>query len=277
MTFQLDSMTKVRVLDVRVLAAKDRKADDPPGAQLLLQATLPIGVLAMFDGFLPGTLYRKATGAAKQGALEGMEGAELTSIGEHVKRMKWDYQQTGCTIEIDHGTGGKRNLLLEDCKVHRVSISPQKGGSVIVQWTADAPALADATWAKLPGLKATDIQMMQSGPEVADDDQRDLDDDDDDKPAAPRKPGAPERAAVAKAGGDAGPKAPHKDDAAIPVNGGPTLHPATAWPFPGGGKADIEKPPQSATTEVVIERSQPGTRTARGRDKTKAALAAGKH
>lgn len=46
-----------------------------------------------------------------------------------------------------------------------------------------------------------------------------------------------------------------------------------AWPFPKN--APDEAPPQSATTEVVIETSRPGTRTARGRDKTKAALAKG--
>jgi hypothetical protein len=39
------------------------------------------------------------------------------------------------------------------------------------------------------------------------------------------------------------------------------------WPFPG--KADGEAPPQS----VTVETSRPGTRTARGREKTKAALA----
>jgi hypothetical protein len=164
MPFELESMTKVKVLDVRVLAAKDRKPDDPPGAQLLLQATLASDVLAMFDGFLPSMLFRKAEGS-KQGKIEGLEGSELTSIGDHVKRLRWDYEQTGCTIEIDHGTGGKRNVILQDCKVHRVSIAPREGGSVVVQWTVDATALSDGTWAKLPGMKATDIQMTMLGPE----------------------------------------------------------------------------------------------------------------
>lgn len=176
MTFELESLTKVRVLDVRVLAAKDRKPDDQPGAQLLLQATLPAGVLAMFDGFLPGMLYRSAEGG-KQGSLDGMEGQELTPIGDHVKRLKWQYEQTGCTVEIDHGTGGKRNLVLADCKAHRVSLSPREGGSVVVQWTVDAPGLADSTWAKLPGMKATDIEMTMVGPEVAGDGQADIEGD----------------------------------------------------------------------------------------------------
>jgi hypothetical protein len=44
---------------------------------------------------------------------------------------------------------------------------------------------------------------------------------------------------------------------------------AEGWPFPKNAPGDA--PPQSAT----VENSRPGTRTARGRDKTKAALAAG--
>lgn len=172
MPFELESMTKVRVLDVRVLAAKDRKPDDPPGAQLLLQATLSADAATMFEGSLKGQLFRKA--GVKQGALEGMEGLELSPFGKHVKRIPWDYEQTGCSLEIDRGLGGKRNLTLADCKAHRVSISPREGGSVVVQWTVDAPGLSDTTWSKLPGLKATEIEMTMLAPEPADDPQSDI-------------------------------------------------------------------------------------------------------
>lgn len=169
MAFELATKTKVRMLDVRTLAAKDRKPDEPPGAQLLMQAVLPTDALTMFDGFLAGMLYRKTTGTS-QGKLEGMEGAELTSIGEHVKRLPWQYEQTGCTIEIDRGLGGKRNIVLEDCKMHRVSFAPQQGGGVKTQWTIDAPALSDDIRGKLTGLKATEIEMMLALPEVVQDD-----------------------------------------------------------------------------------------------------------
>ena len=40
-------------------------------------------------------------------------------------------------------------------------------------------------------------------------------------------------------------------------------------------KPNTEVPPQSATTEVTIERSQPGTRTSRGMQRTRKALAEG--
>jgi hypothetical protein len=220
MPFELESMTKVRVLDVRVLAAKDRKPDDPPGAQLLLSATLSADALSMFDGALKGQVVRKAS-AIKQGALEGMEGLELTSFGKHVKRFPWDYEQTGCTVEIDRGMGGKRNITLPDCKAHRLSISPREGGSVVVQWTVDAPGLSDATWSKLPGLKATDIEMTQLAPQAADDPQQDL-----------------TRAAAA---------AP----APAPAKGGkakPGLEPDAAWPFP---KDKPQQTPEGALADSL--------------------------
>lgn len=161
MPFELESMTKVRVLDVRTLAAKDRKPGDQPGAQLLLSALLPHGVLAMFDGFLPGVLYEKATGQ-----LEGMEGVQLTSVGKHVKRLPWDYEQTGCTVVLDLGINERSALTLEDCKVHRVSFVPQPTG-VKAQWTIDRLDLPDDVRGKLSGLKRTDVDMTIALPEVA--------------------------------------------------------------------------------------------------------------
>jgi hypothetical protein len=171
--FELESMTKAKVLDVRVLAHKDRKQDDPPGAQLLLQSTLPADSLACFDGFLPSMLYTKSNGA-KQGALEGMDALALTDIGKHIKRLPWQYEQTGCEIEIDRGMGGKRNLSLADCKVHRVSLSPRDGGSVVLQYTIDAPGLQDAMRGTLTGLKRTEIELTIVGPDPDDERQDDL-------------------------------------------------------------------------------------------------------
>lgn len=167
--FQLESLTSVRVLDVRVLSQKDRKPDEQPGAQLLLQATLGAGALAMFDGFLPSMLYRKAS-QKPQGEIDGLETAELTSIGEHTKRLPWVYEQTGCEVVIDLGMGGARsNITLSDCKVHRVSMRPEAKG-VVLQWTVDAPGLTDTTRGKLTGLKSTDIKMTLTGPEIEDED-----------------------------------------------------------------------------------------------------------
>jgi hypothetical protein len=221
--FALSTFTKARVLDVRTLARKDRKPDESPGSQLLMQSTLPPAVLAMFDGFLPGVLFRKAE-KGPQGSLDGMEGAELTSIGEHVKRLPWQYEQTGCTIVIDRGMGGRRNLTLEDCKVHSASFAPQKGGSVKVQWTFDAPALSDDTRGKLTGLKATDIELTIALPTIEDEGQGRIGDDQDDPPAT----GAGSKAKLDASGKSPFPKAGAKTDAEVKAEGADTPEKALA-------------------------------------------------
>lgn len=167
MAFHLETKTKTKVLEVKTLASKGRAPDELPGAQLLLRATLSVESLAMFDGFMPGALYRKA-GAGAQGALDGLEGSELTNMGEHVKRMPWEYEQTGVSLEVDRGLGGKRNLHLQECTMHSVVIFPKQGGSVEVQWKIDAPGLSDEMRGKLTGLKATEVELTLALPDVDD-------------------------------------------------------------------------------------------------------------
>lgn len=175
MTFELYQFTECKVLDVRTLCKKDRGPDDRPGAQLLLQATLSAAELSMFDGFLPGMLFRKNENA-KQGSLDGVESLELTQIGRHVKRIPWQYEQTGCEVEIDFGLGGKSNIALADCRAHRVTLSPRQAGGALVQWCIDAPDLDDATRGKLTGLKRADVKLKMLAPEPVEDPQGDLDD-----------------------------------------------------------------------------------------------------
>lgn len=170
MPFELTSKTKARCTDVRTLSKKDRKPDEQPGAQLLLTILLPASSLTMFDGFLAGMLFRKA-GATNQGKLEGLEGEELTSIGERVKRLPWDYKQTACSLTIILGLGTKRsNVELDDVTVHRTSFHPQQGGSVKVQLTIDALNVSDEVRGKLTGLKSTEIDILLALPEAQQDD-----------------------------------------------------------------------------------------------------------
>ena len=43
-----------------------------------------------------------------------------------------------------------------------------------MQWTVDAPGLSDPTWAKLPGLKSTEIEILLSGPRVQEETRQDI-------------------------------------------------------------------------------------------------------
>lgn len=218
MAFELTTITRAKVLDVRTLSRKNRGPDELPGAQLLLSADLPVETLAMFDGFLPGMLYRPAGGGA-QGKLEGLEGVELTAIGEHVKRMPWAYEQTGCRVSVKRATSA---IVLEDCLVHRVRFEPQKNGGVRVQWTVDAPALKDAERGKLTGLKSTEIELTLVGPEV-DEEQQKIPGTEGTDPN--KAPGEPERPA--------------------------------GWPFPKGGKPQGVVPDAPDATSTFVEAKAP--------------------
>ena len=244
--FELTQMTTVRILDVRTLASKDRKPDEPPGAQLLVQANMQIAELAMFDPALPAMLARKApVEGKKQGQLDGIEVLELTEIGAHMKRIPWVYDQTGVTVEIDRGLGGASNLVLHDCTVHRVSFQPEKGVSAKVQWTIDAPGQSDAVRGKLTGMKATDMPITQVGPDV--DGQRDIED------AAPRLTPAQLRQANAEG--------KTIEQKAKEVKGAAGMSPVQAWPFPGekgsaGGQ--IKPAPQDAGAAFAADVAKHG-------------------
>lgn len=164
--FELRTTSKVKVLNIGTLVTKDRAVDELPGAQLSLRMLLPAAAMAMFDGRWPAILSEKAANAV-QGALDGMEGAEPTTLAKHLKKTSLDYFQTGCTVIIDRGIGRKNsNIELDDVTVHSVSFKAPDSGGVELTCKIDAPALTDATRGTLSGLKATEIEMTLTGPVV---------------------------------------------------------------------------------------------------------------
>jgi hypothetical protein len=249
MPFDITTMTTVRILDVRTLASKDRKPDEPPGAQLLVQANMQIAELAMFDPALPAMLSRKAPAEGKkQGALDGIEVLELTEIGSHVKRIPWVLTETGKTIEIDRGLGGSSNLVLRDCTVHRVSFQPEKGVSAKVQWTIDAPGQSDAVRGKLTGMKATEMPITQVGPEISG--QADIED----------VKLTPAQLRQANAQGKT------IEQKMAEVKGAAGMTPQVAWPFPGEGKdgsgPNARSVPKDATSAVLEDVAKRGAKPA---------------
>lgn len=242
--FELETMTTVRVLDVRTLAAKNREPGDLVGAQLLLRATLPIASLAMFDPALPAMFARKAAPKV-QGQIEGVEEVELTEIGQHVKSMPWVYDQSGNVIEIDRGLGGTSNLRLVDCTVHSVSWKVQEGVSATYTWTVDAPSLAETIRGKLTSLKRTEIPITQVAPKA--EGQQDLD------AQAPRLTPAQLRQANAEG--------KTIEQKAAEVAGAAGMNPVDAWPFPTDDRkaaAAAKAAPKDATDAVLADVAKNG-------------------
>lgn len=263
--------TKHKLANLGVLSQKDRKPSEDPGAQLTLTATLPLVVAEIF---FPGLLYLFELRQKAQGDLEAMSLEQLRAFTAQLGWSVWEKEHTGHAVTIDYGMGGASNPVITDSKLHSFRWRPVEGG-IETKYKIDTPDISDAIFAALRKLKGCDISLTIAPPTV--EEQRELEEQV--KPAKSRKPGAVERAAVAKAdataifsGGDGGSEAPpqsltheapgpddQNDDGGNDGEG------------TEGGDADV-----SATGgSVVIQQSQPGTRTARGRDKTKAAIAEG--
>lgn len=181
MTFELEVFTKAKLLDHATLSQKDRDPDDNPGQALDFELAVSNEVLSMFDGHLRTALYTKtAASPKKQEALEGMAITDLpnlSSIGAHVKRMKWSQEFTGMRLTIDYGLGqaGGSNLELLDCTAYNFVFMPKEGGSLLMKFRIDAPNVSEAIAGKLPKLKSREVQLMLLGP-VVDDAQQTIED-----------------------------------------------------------------------------------------------------
>lgn len=262
MTFQILTPTKAKLDDVRVLSQKNRQPDENPGVQLPMSMKLSNHILLSIDPALKPFLFTKAPGGTEPtatkrkdnstGTLDGVEPVtdlpKLSGIGSHVKSLPWGGELTALKMMLSFAT---TNMLLDDCRIHRMRIKPQDGGTVELKFVLDAPNASETVFAKLAKYKSREIDVTVEQHEVA---QTDIEDDD--APAEQRKPGAAERAAAGVA-----PATKHKE----PTKAEARQTAEAAFAATGDGA----KPSETTT------RNPPQSRTARGRDKMKAALAKG--
>jgi len=180
-----------------------------------------------------------------------------------VGKLLWSHEMTGYLLEIAYGTGRKEsNLNIKDSILSNWRLMPKEGGTVIARFDCESADITPETFGKLAKLKSREIEIAQlKPPEIT---QQDLERSAI-PPAPPRKPGAAERAAVDKAKGvDPETKPPHKEAKA-------QLSDEAAWPFPKD-RSKAGGAPAQHLTEPKVSKAE---RTARGKAKTAAALAAG--
>lgn len=271
--FGLLKPTDVKVKNVITLSQKNRKPDEKPGVKVKLQMQLPAEELEHFGPHLTDFVYEPPQQVAEQqGTLDGVEAApkksaRLTQLGAKIAKLPLTFEMTGYTTEIIIGTGRpESNILIRDCILSDWVLQFKEGGTVLADCSMESPDVSKAILGELGAMKSRTMSMTMTPPTVH---QSDIEDEANDgepaAPAAPRKPGAAERAAVAKAGGDPGPKEPHKAPPAKVTDN-------AAWPFPKNGKAENPATPEAA---LAASGRPAQSRTARGRDRTKAALEAG--
>ena len=79
--------------------------------------------------------------------------------------IKWDLEATGYTCTVDHGLGGKSNVMLNLCTLKNFKLSPIEGGSCEVEFTISSAADIDERIAgKLSVMQQTDIAITLLAP-----------------------------------------------------------------------------------------------------------------
>ncbi len=272
--FSLLKPTDVKVKNVITLSQKNRKPDEKPGVKLKLSMQLPTDALEHFGAHLTEFLYEPPVEVKdSQATIEGVEAppkksARLTELGAKIAKLPLTYEMTGYTVEIIIGTGRREsNVLIKDCILSDWVMQFKEGGTVVADCAMESPDVSKTMLGELGSMKSRTMSMTMTPPEVHQTDIEDVQVGPDGEkltPAAPRKPGAAEKHAAARAGKDIGPAPAHKTASTVSGEG--------AWPFPKKDKAA-----EPATPEAALAASgRPAqSRTARGRDKTKAALEAG--
>ena len=277
--FALTKPTDVKVKNVITLSQKNRKPDEKPGVKLKLDMQLPTDALEHFGAHLTEFVYEPPTETKEnQATIEGVEPApkkssRLTQLGAKIAKLPLTFEMTGYTVEIIIGTGRKEsNILIKDCTLSDWVLQFKEGGTVMAGCSLESADVSKGTLGELGSMKSRTMSMTMMPPEVH---QGDLVDGggamvgpDGEKvePAAPRKPGAAEKHAAARAGKDIGPAPAHKEAPAS------TVSTEGAWPFPKKDKGANPATPEAA---LAASGRPAQSRTARGRDKTKQALAEG--
>lgn len=270
--FQILEFTDAHVASVTNRTEKHGD-ESVPAVSIGLELTAANTILDQIDPKLREALYKALD---DQEQLPGVEPATPVLRCNSIDRAVLPTSHDGWTLQVDDGIDESEPMTFGSVKVDKFSVEPKQGGSIVLRFRAgtsdvDADKLGklamhngQSIWLtlKAPDKQAdaidgtteafrkdhpdaTDLfSAGQDDPEGADSEGGDLD---------------------VEAGGDDGAPLDLEDrlDGALAKADG-----EDSWPFP-------KQPPQSVTTEVTT-RSPAGSRTARGREKTKAAIEAGK-
>jgi hypothetical protein len=260
--FQILEFTEAHVASVtnRTETHGDEKV---PAVSIGLELTAANTILDQIDPKLREALYKAVD---DQEQLPGVEPATPVLRCNCIDRAVLPTSHEGWTLQVDDGIDESVPMTFGSVKVDKFSVEPKQGGSIVLRLRCGTSDISAETLGKLAMHNGQSIWVTLTAP----------------KPKTDAIDGSTE--AFKKDHPDAsdmftgGPSDPGDDegdgegsDPDLSARDGVTDD--GAWPFPRGEQAG-EAPPQSVTTETT--RSPAGSRTARGREKTAKAIAAGK-
>lgn len=142
-----------------------------PGADLKIQITASNDILSEFHPSLKASFYRAPhpgeMDMVDQAQAEEGQAAALTRLafGNKLHAFKWNDEIVGATFTVHYGTGGKSDIVLDDCTVDTFVIEPLDGGSCTVTFRVKCNPDEKAV-GKLSRLMGNEIEFTLVPPEA---------------------------------------------------------------------------------------------------------------
>lgn len=257
--FNIATMTEVHVASV-TNRTEVHGEERVPAVSIGLELEAANTLLDIIDPKIREALYKAAD---DQEDLPGVEKSTPVLRCNSFERHTLPTSCEGWTLQVDDGIDDTVPMTFGGVKVDKFSVEAKQGGTIVLRFRAGTSDVDADKLGKLAMHNGQSIWITLTAPKPGEEPRK----------SAPVDEGEPDATDLFT--GDSGDGPDETDGEGSETDADASRpQPDGSWPFPNRENNSLEAPPQSATTEVVQGR---GSRTARGRAATKAALEAGTH
>lgn len=167
--FELIGKTPATFDAIVALAEKLGQKKTKPALDIKLKASLPNSKLRELDETLYDFCYFNS--GKNTGQLEGISVVSgEPNLRPALVRMgggfAWEYEQTGCTLKVFVGPGGKPKIVLKDCTVKKIAVQCHEGGTTDWVFHVYSAAVDEDIVGQLGVLKACDRDIELEAPDL---------------------------------------------------------------------------------------------------------------
>jgi hypothetical protein len=134
MAFEFVNVTAAKLVDVNPRSVKHGKTVLLPAVDIQLSAEVPNHVLAMFHPELKDLLYA-GSGQGQLPGVDGVSDATELRFPEWLGPHEWKAESEGYTLAADYGIDDTLHIRFTDCKLHKRTFLPKRGGTCTVTFT----------------------------------------------------------------------------------------------------------------------------------------------
>lgn len=163
--------------------------EDVPAVDLKFEWPTSNDALALFHPDLRDAIFQQSPADRAQTHVAGVPAALKALVFPSMLPLRWGTDSTGLRLTIDHGLGGKSDLVMHDCIADKFVIEPMEGGSVAITFRVRTTNIAEELFGRLASLLGHDVPLTLVRQHDAEDDADDADDDAQAQKPAPKKGG----------------------------------------------------------------------------------------